>query len=502
MGKQQMQELGILIFLAVFFLFLSLVRPLIKDLWTIEGLSVLPLPALGIIAAIFPAYGFRPECIPLLVYAIILNITNIPVLVSLFKPQNDNFLERSAVFTVFALGLLFLSSGTAFLFLPRGDADPAGVRVVTVQDQSRSAEFFIRIYAPELSPDEPAENRPLMILVPPVMGSVMMTDRLSGALAGRGFTVMSYSRRGFDSPAAGENGRKYHLSPGKNAAILRALTTGTRSETANRIGRSLETERIADIRFLLSLIGRNTALGALFSGTVPDCVFLTGYGAGGAALVSIAASPGFAGNYPEVRGIIAVESPLLSILEREKEEPPEHPSPRVWAGIKDWFISLGVKKISRIAAVPRPQVPVFFLVSDRIQDPRHRDDRYASILRTLHGSAESMLLAAVPGAGPLDYSDCPEKYPLYSVLFPGGGRDIWKNETFIGGTASLMANFAAMVLAKQADPVNPIDPIEQTDPESARVRISPPARTSLDRNIYIETGGTWNLPESGYILGP
>jgi dienelactone hydrolase len=502
-AAREMQELGILIALIILFQFFALVRPLIKGLQSIEGLSWLPLLALGIAIAIFPAYGFRPECVPLLFYTIIYTIINIPpMILFLARSQNDRFLERGPVFTVSFMVLLILTAGIAFSFMPvrETDLETRGIVTQTVRDQARNAELFLRIY----TPDVPAGSRtggvaaepprPLMVVVPPVWGSVMMIDGVCQALAGRGITALTYSRRGFDSPAV-ENQRRFGLSPLKNAGILRVLAMGTSSGPANAAGRVLEEERGRDIRFLLSYIAKNE-LPAL-AGTDLGCIFVAGYGAGGAALVSLGASGGFITQNPALKGIIAVESPLLSALEGEKREtaPPEKTG-RLFpakAGLEAWFAGFRAEKMTA-AAVPGPGLPVLFILSDWVQNPRYRDSRYGTVLRAFHGAAAPAVLAAVPGAGPADYSDGPEKYPVYSVLFPGKGEDLWKGKDFAAGTASLAAHFAALVLERERD-------LWQNGDFAAGTALPAVQRTRLSGDIHIETGGVWNLPVREYILG-
>jgi dienelactone hydrolase len=458
----KMFELGILVVLITLFLFLALIRPFIKGLWAVTGLSWLPLLTLGMTAAIFPAYGFRPECIPLLVYVIIVNIIHIPLIISfLGRLQNDEFLERGVIFTLFAVLFLFLVSGTALYFLPDQDTALSGeVRVITVRDQSRDAELFIRVYR---SGEDNPEVRPVMLVIPPAMGSVTMVDRICGALSEGGFRVITYSRRGLDSPAAGED-QGYPLSLGGQFRLLRITALGEKVKTANALGRDLEAERVRDIGFLLSYIRQNA--GGLLGD--PECIFLAGYGAGGDALLSLSDSRNFAESFP-VKGIIAAESRLLSALEGEAEREPEDLGgfALVWAGIKNWFANFRIKKITRIGSLPRPKIPVLFLVSDRVRAPRYRDTRYAAVLGAFHRAERFAVLAAAPGAGPLDYSDSPGKYPVYGLLFPGNTRRAGRNADFAERTASLMIDFAAAALEREG-------------------RASPFRRTRLEPDIYRE----------------
>jgi hypothetical protein len=102
-----------------------------------------------------------------------------------------------------------------------------------------------------------------------------------------------------------------------------------------------------------------------------------------------------------------------------------------------------------------------------------------SIQESFEKGTRPAAMVMVPGAGPLDYSDVPEKYPILSLLFPGDMAPVWSREDYLPGTASLIVNFTAALLETETV----FD------------------RTVKDRNIYINTNKAWNLPAAGYILG-
>jgi hypothetical protein len=97
------------------------------------------------------------------------------------------------------------------------------------------------------------------------------------------------------------------------------------------------------------------------------------------------------------------------------------------------------------------------------------------------------ILAVVSGAGPLDYSDIPQKYPLYSLLLPGRGKDAWNKDRFTRGTAALMNNFALTVLEGAANTPTPGGLPLRREP-------IPP------EGITFETGRAWNSLRNRYIL--
>lgn len=214
---------------------------------------------------------------------------------------------------------------------------------------------------------------------------------------------------------------------------------------------------------------------------------MAGYGAGGAALTMLAGNRSFIARHPRLRGIISIEGPILSMLRGDEREPFEISANAnwffsVWEGIGHWFAERKPTKITHIADVPNPALPILFLVSDQVTDPRYRDDRYNTILRVFHDTDSPALLAAVPGAGPVSYSGVPEKYPLYEMLFPGQGLPVWQRMDYAPGTASLMANFAAIVLEGSQSSLIP--------------QALPPGQ------LYYETGRAWNYQYEGGILYP
>ncbi|MDR1899978.1 MAG: hypothetical protein LBQ55_08230 [Treponema sp.] len=490
-----MYEIRIPELISVVFLLLSLLRPLIKGFWTLDGLIWLPFLSLTITIGIFPAYGLRPECIPLLVFALILNILNIPALAAgIASRPNDDYRDRNLFFTVPALVLLAAVSFTALYFSPVLDPAPAaeGLRTVTVRDEAKGREYYLRIYHPaETAPAEPAVPRPLIFLVPPVFGSVQAVDKVGGGLRDRGFAVISYSRRGFDAPAVGEGGRKYFISPPKYLALWRASRSGAKTAAANNLGRALEEGRGEDIAFLLPFISGNRSPEGetLAPEADPRSLFLAGFDAGGAVLLHLAGTAGFGARYPGVRGIITVECRLWSGYRAEPRDPPVPEGSwfsRTLGAIKNQAAALRPLKIAGTGPVPRPVLPVLNLVSDRVQEPG--DPRYAPLRETMRNSLYPMALLSLEGAGPLDYTDYPATHPLYSALFPGRKARNFGAAEAIEKTVTVMTNFAALLLTgRQAGlPEPPAD--------------APLLRRGVDAEFQLETQ-SWNLGSFQDILG-
>jgi hypothetical protein len=486
-------ELRILVYLAALLLFLSIVRPLIRGLWKLSGLTACPLLALGIMAGIFPAYGFRPECIPLLLCAVSLAAANFGDLAALFSSlHGDAYRDRGLLFTLSSAAVFACTLWIALYFAPplNTDLGTEGVKTLFLQ----GGKLHVRIYGPvDQEPDQSLPSRPLLIFLPPAAGSLTVTDEVCGALRDRGFTVLACSRLNFDSPAFDGDGMPVRLHIPDLFRLTNALTGGMRNTIANAGGRELEESRKQDTIYLLEELPRNKILADVLGGTEDVPVFLAGYGAGGAALTVLAGQDDFTLRFQNIRGIIAVEAPLLSSLEGDPLPPlPPPPKNRIGAFIyhaEEFAESLVPRKITRIGTIPRPAVPILFILSDRVI--HERSGRYETILRTLVASRNTAMVAAVPGAGPLDYSGSPRYYPLLSFLFRGAyqtGRAETRNWPEL--TASLMANFAALVLETETADTDEV------------VSESSLTKTALDRTIHLEIGGVWKIPGIRTILQP
>jgi hypothetical protein len=538
-----MQEIWIPEFLIAVFLFLPILRPRIKKLWPFRGIVWFSLIALFLAVGLFPAYGFRMEAVPLLIFAAAYNFFNFPrILSGIGWGRREDFFEESHFFTLPLLALLFLALGGAVYFSPTMSIDliTQGIYTVPVRDQELNRDLFFRIYLPAgLETGESAEKagaeasrpRPLLILIPPLTGSVTITDRICGDLRDKGFMVLTYSRRGFDSPSVGEGNRRYGSSLGRQIRYFRAFSAGARRAGANLFGRVMESGRMEDLNFLLSWLRLNPRIAGfpLFTLVGTDAVFVAGYGAGGSALAAMASSPQFTRNNPFIRGIITLESPHWSSFREEKPDAETLPRGSPWYlraghGIKTWIMARGPKGV-RLGLVPLPLLPHLMLVSDRALDqgppagdwsyaqekensglavvefpdqnpPKEEksffpvDRRYEGAYKIFQNSPSPVILAALEGAGPLDYTDCPAKYPLFSALYPGRKKNAPRNGDSFRTAAALISNFAAILM----------EDVPENIP-SALPRTVVPQKTGLGETVYQESRG-WNLPSLQYILTP
>ena len=494
-------ELIILECFAALFLFLSIIRPLIRGLWKLPGLTVCPLLALGIIIGIFPAYGFRPECIPLLLFAFFLVIANSSDFFALFfNLHSDSFRDKGLLFTLGSATAFVFTLWVTIHFAPPIDVELGSERVRTIFLNNEG--LHLRVY----SPVEYAEQSPLLILLPPAAGSFIVCDEVCSALRDRGFTVLAYSRLNFDSPSFDQNGQPIRLNVSGLYRLGNAISRGLSHTKANAGGRELEEVRKQDIVFLLRELSENNTLIQLPGNTDKNMIFLAGYGAGGAALTILAAQESFSAAFPQVQGIVAIEAPLLSSL---KGDPPPEPPPAAPDPITALFRQLGIlirrmspEKITHISGTPRPVLPVLFIISDRVINDRN--GRYATILQTLASSRNAALLAAVHGAGPFDYSASPTYYPLYSFLFRGAGQT-GQNYNWPELTAALITNFAILALENSAALRQDRQEFsaETGDPEFPAENIQPKislTKTALGNAVYLEQGGIWHITNVQTIL--
>jgi hypothetical protein len=502
---------------------------------------------------IFPAYGFRPECLPLICFALFFTAANFSDLCALFSGlQSDSYRDRGLIFTFALVAGFMLALWITLYFAPSIDTrfSTRGVETLALQD-TEDRVLYVRIYGPVENPasgatEEPdagnpgtnaaknsgpaaaatlaagaipefpaSRNRPLLILLPPAAGSLYVTDTVCEALRDRGFTVLTYSRPGFDSPAIDGNNEAVRLSIPGLYRLINALGRGLNDVAANAGGRDLEEGRRRDLQFLLKELDRNINLRVKLS-SAGDTVFLAGYGAGGAALTVLAGQEGFIETYGQIRGIIALEGPILTSLagDLSPDPPPEpnNPAGVFFRHIGNFIRGFVPQKITRIENIPQPKLPILFILSGRvIQD---RSGRYETILRTLGASKDLAILAAVPGAGPFDYSGSPRYYPIYSLLFRGISHSPGDLPAGPELTASLITNFAALLLDQTGKPAYTGEfPYGDDFPRAEEVPMDGPVRDSreiagtlkttvLDSRIYLETGGVWHIPGGRTILQP
>ena len=404
----------------IIFLFLYLLRPVFKGLRFLDGIIWLPLLSFILLICLFFAYGFRPECILLLIFTIITVLFSIPLLFGSISVQKNDKKPRNSgtILTICGIIALIFTSIPMFVFSPKIPPvlSSENVEIRKICNESAKKDYYLRIYYKETNP---SINSPLVFLLPPESGSVYAVDKICTELMEQGFDVITYSRRGFDSPAAAKSG-KYLASPRQILKMWQAFSNGTKKRKANNWGQYLEAERQKDIEFLLPLICRNHDE----KGTTP--VFLAGYGAAGSAAVFLFEQPAFSMRHANVLGIAAVES-------------------RLW---RSYLEDVSSRRLEP-HWLPQPEIPVLYLVSDnafaavssdKTGKSGKKSGQYRAVLDAFRNSRNPAILAAFEGTGPFAYSDVSLTHPLYASLFPGQIKRK-NNAEMHADTAAFIGNF-------------------------------------------------------------
>jgi hypothetical protein len=474
------QEMWVPEIFIILFLALPLLRPFIKKLWPIEGLAWLPLISLGITLGIFPAYGFRFECIPMFIFVLIFNIVNLPILIaSIASRHNDSFRDRGPLLIVLALALLGVVAVPMFAFSPIVRDGPAielepvrTVRMNSIEGPARvfGREYFLRIYG-KVQP-----NRPLIFLVPPEIGSAASVDLVCTELQGKGYTVVSYSRKGYDAILIDENGRKRLSSPVKLLTYWRVLTRAANFSSANERGKALEAERRLDIIFLLSRLP--SLLDDAKNDNVPP-LLLVGYGAGGSALAYLVGESNFTSRYNNILGVVAIESRLWPSYLPDPRSVPEIPDDtgiarRYLAHVVNFVNDLRPLQVSRTGPLPNTDFPLLYVVSGIAMDPHKEQKSYQAIFDHIRSVPGPVALAAIEGAGLLDYQDFPLLHPISSFLLPGleGAQ---KSENPIGDTASIIGNFGSFLIERAG--------------QEGKTSVTIPPHQDINGSLYVESKG-------------
>ncbi|MDR2467530.1 MAG: hypothetical protein LBD22_01045 [Spirochaetaceae bacterium] len=412
-----MADLGILELLIACFLFMPLCKPYFKSLAKIDGFIWLPPLALFCSLALFPAYGFRPECIPLAIYAFINNcLSSRSFFASLTKLRYTDD-ERGPLYSILMLVFLVGTVFIAIRFLPLTDGkNLTASQTITVRDTLRNNEYYINIYDTSVA----AASKPVILAIPPLAGSASIIDQMCTELAKEKVTVVSFSRKGFDIPAF--NGEDGIVLPESRVVknFLASLWNGTQKERENNAGRLLENERIKDLEFVLPFVITNYK---------PNAVYIIAWGTGASALIELFTSENVHGGL--IRGGIIIEGRLFSFYELPPSETEPYSNSRIasniaakhWTEFQTWLASLKNKRVVPMPILPKPQIPLLYIASDMISATTADQQRpYQAALEFTRHYGDVMQIRAVHGAGSADFSDAPLKYPVITTLAGSLGK--------------------------------------------------------------------------------
>lgn len=420
-----MPDLGIIEIIIALMLFLPLCRPYIKTFAKVDGFVWLPPIAFVCLIALFPAYGFRPECLPLVLFAFIHNVLNLQMLfASIAKLRYNEDSERGLGFFAVMLVLLVAVEFIALRFLPVIEtSELVHAQNVTVRDSLNNNTYYVRVYG-NSSAEEP---KPLLLVVPPVIGSAAIVDTLCDTLAAEGGMVMSFSRKDFDIPAISEDSRTDFPSGTLIKKSISSLLSGTKREKANRNGRFFEAERLKDIEFIIPFAIKNY---------MPSSVRIAGWGAGGAALVLL--NDEFINQY-DIESAVIIESPFYSFFEAPKSDSlNEEPHKggvitQTLDKVDSWLKEHSDKKVEPMPNMPLAAVPISIITSDLINSK----ESYRA-LKSFVNQNKNIIFTPVRGAGQTDFCDAPLKYPFITALVHGKAERVWQPENSVHETARLI----------------------------------------------------------------
>lgn len=449
-----MSDLRILEAVIALLLALYIVRPFVRKFRRVDGLSALPLISFLLIVAVLPSFGFRPELAPLALFSFIAFLTSLPRLADIARRlRTDDYDDRRPATAFSFILILCLSFVFAFAFTPRerdGTQREKTAAVFAADDERRGVELVLTV---ETGLPGSAEGpRPVLIFGPSVLGSAGIFDDYREALVSRGFTVVTYVRPGIDVPAVDAVGRLRLPGIAALTDSFAALLFGDDYAFAAEAGARLEKARLDDLRFTVDYVrSRMLAGDERFTDIDPTRISVAGYGAGGAAAAMYAAEAD-----PEtIRSVVAVESPVHAYLSAESEAAAQSSAEGglddgLYPRMRRWFgkakTALSVRKvrggIRGDEASMRPRVPVLFLTADWIRQIPLRDERYGTQVRLFRLSGKDCAIVSAAGAGPLDYTDIPLDYPVYSFFARGKDRFIPHGTSFASQAAELTARFA------------------------------------------------------------
>jgi hypothetical protein len=426
----KMTELIIVESIIGVFLLLHIVRSYVDVFRETAGFVFFPSMALFCGIAMIPAYGVRPECLPLFLFTAVYTVLCFPSVIAFFSRLKSRSGDTGRPLLSFlAAAVLAVSLAAAFLFSPRDrpTADGTAKTQFTVSDFAREVDLFVSYYQ--------GNGNDLVLVTPPVSVPLSMVEDICFAFKETGYKVLAFSRPSFDNIATDENGETVELPVFQR--IKRSMRAVNGIKTGDTTARQDAAEREADIRFLLSALKSNRRLRE----TVPyyENVFLLGYGAGGAAAIGLSGTRDFLRENPAVKAVAAIESVVLCDFSEPEYEPDKNLLRNIGGRIGRFF----KKPPPRMENITRPAIPVLFVAGDGSQ-AKNRDRRYGAVVQTMADAEAPFLFASVNGIHAIDFSAVSRKYPVFPLFIKGKKEGVWPREDAVANIAAYIAAFFSL----------------------------------------------------------
>ncbi len=402
------------------FLLLFFLRPFVRALQGAKGVSFFPLIALGLGLLSIPAFGFRPESIPLYGVAVFACIRSLPELRQRTS-RNHGRIQGGVVIPIGILGLGFtaLASLFALAFCPSveppdavGDVESRTFKVAWDQGPFRgSKNLRVRAWLPP----EGAKGATIL-MVPPVLGGMDVCARLASVLALDGHPVLAFSIPGRDLSL---NLFAPHGVPGLKALyeMLRVSLAGSSEAKAAALGAAMERERAAAVEFLTERLG-DIDIGAfteLRSRMLAEPMALIGVGMGGASVIDVASKKDSATRY---RYAVSIESPFYGAYSAPEQKT------LIVKNLKQFLQAMKSQRASLKSSIVGPRIPLLFIESHHIRELEQREGRYSGIIRVLRASPAGSFLLSLRDLSRLDLGSAPDLYPIYALFSQSAGRAV------------------------------------------------------------------------------
>jgi hypothetical protein len=413
------------------FLLLHIVRPYLNAFRKTDGFVFFPAIALFCCVAMIPAYGIRPECLPLFLFTIVYNVLYFPSVAAFFsRLKNYSDYDDRLPLSLLAVVLLAISLVAAFRFSPRDErlvADAEKPQFFIMNDASRGIDLFVSRYQ--------GSGNDLVLITPPVTMPLSLVEDICFAFKETGYTVLAFSRPYFDNSAAGENGETVELSIFQKMKRYTRAMNGIKNRDTIPVQRQEAAEREADIRFLLAALKSNPQLREMRY----ENIFLLGYGAGGAASVGLSGNEAFLRENPAVKAVAAIESIVLCDFSELAFVPDKNILRNIGNAVRRFF----KKPLPRLEHITHPEIPVLFVAGDGAQ-AKNSYNRYMAVVQTMIESKSPFLFASVNGIHPIDFSAFSRKYPVLPLFVKGKKEGVWPREDAVANTAAYIATFFSL----------------------------------------------------------